>query len=671
VAPSKSIIVAIVIALVVLLAVFYVGQQSVKKPKTLSSTGTTLYVSPSKDQQQPELRTHVIIVDALGTVVAQAIVVAVNESPEGSHETVEGSAHEGKAVLDLGAGTWTLWAISETKGIGVAESCSIPTSGPVRITIGECNAFKGRVIDEYEVPLPNTLITVMPSKLAKQESIGHVKEEMITDDTGAFSSRAVACTMFAVSARHPQYEPQNKLITAPFRESIVFVLKRIKRGEPIDNTERVLWIQLVDKDGSGIRDWQIHCNWKYKNEGGSFVTPATDESGWVMLSDFGGNAIPAEGILTCSALFGSALGCIDVDIAKNRGNAIRLELFPPRALKGKVVDANEVGVAAAIVALKNNYGYLAATTVCDISGGFEVQVPPGDYVVEVNGGLKGGSRQNVTINEESKDLRLILRLNNLKSVCGTVVGPDKQFRPHANVTVRGASSISETKTITDGSFGVEVSDNTAATYVVEAQVGDLWHGRVGSVTPGAMPITVILSGPVRVLKGTVTDSVGRSIPEAKLRIFDVKEARFQSRIVERTRADGTFELRDVKGETIVIVAFGEAGFGSTEITNIQDGVTNGINVILAKGSTVEVQVVDSSGQAAPNCIVSMRSTSDASIGFEDATDSQGNIVLSQVPPGEYKILVASTGLRESHEETFIVGGSPVTLHIKLSRLKRM
>ncbi|HZF12331.1 MAG TPA: carboxypeptidase regulatory-like domain-containing protein [Thermoanaerobaculia bacterium] len=368
-------------------------------------------------------------------------------------------------------------------------------------------------------------------------------------------------------------------------------------------------------------------------------------------------------------------------------SGVRIVLQRGRIVRGRVVDGDGQGIAAAMVQLVSSsatgmdpFGAAAENlrqTTADAGGRFAVEgLAPGriDVAVQAPGFAPALLRQvavpaALEAGNAAFDLRPIV-LGSGVALTGTVV--DGQGRPVAGAAVqaearkpaldRGGTrpERGEATTGTDGRFTVSGLSRGRAFLLTVEREGFASRTLPEVKPPLPEPLRIVLSPAAR-LAGEVVDDAGAPVAGARVRARGELPPSIGSGSLPpsffgtTTDDDGHFELRDTAAGKVTLTAAAAGFLPATLPLQVVTGQSqDDLRVVLHRGSTVAGRVLGPDGTPAAGAAVSLLARGGGLFagpsGSRARTDGDGGYLLDAVPEGAQsfsaELAGAATAVRE-------------------------
>lgn len=242
---------------------------------------------------------------------------------------------------------------------------------------------------------------------------------------------------------------------------------------------------------------------------------------------------------------------------------------------------------------------------------------------------------------------------------------------NADVTLRddGGEILDETTSESDGNFRLAP---TSAPVIAAQALGYAFFAQ--PVIHGGAPLVLALDGAVSI-KGRVVDGHGDAIADADVWIEDREGEGERSPTpvssTTRTRADGSFEVRDAPSGRLVAWARHPAhAQGQTRVGVLGPGKRkDGVEITLAEGGAISGRVVTADGRGVAGALVGFVPAPDADVPEESVADrvesgSDGRFHLDHFPSAKGWIAaVSGEGDASAGVEVAESGASDVELRI--------
>lgn len=336
-------------------------------------------------------------------------------------------------------------------------------------------------------------------------------------------------------------------------------------------------------------------------------------------------------------------------------------------LSGWVLDADsEAGVAGATVTM-GTIGTLHTTTT-DANGAFVFRPSrAGEYRLvgvaapkfETEAWVWEQSRMHVllTSGKRISDVRIFLRERMESECAGEVIFENGDGASGALVhslrTSGAAMSTQSPPTNTDrnGSFTIACSPND----VLDAELGDL-RGRASPSRSGRS-LVILSSTPRLAISGSVVDSEGVPTPDVRIRADGV-DAAAGTHMTSQTDSNGHFTFESLSSGTYEIAAVTEAGFVASRIR--VEAPTRNVALRMEPLGTLRLRcrIAGSGTLPAMFEVRTSRGLRDGMTTTEGrvqlVASSTGELSVSGLPPGNYKVRVVAAGFMAAALDVTIV-----------------
>ncbi|MCI4325731.1 MAG: carboxypeptidase regulatory-like domain-containing protein [Thermoplasmata archaeon] len=328
--------------------------------------------------------------------------------------------------------------------------------------------------------------------------------------------------------------------------------------------------------------------------GGVCVSGATDVGGHYLLE-----AAPGPYVVTISAAGYSDLEQNVVIVGGRTTVAptaflIRLGTDTPYTVSGTVI-ADGAPFANALVAATYG-GVVAASTVTNVSGGFQFQVLYGTYVLTASAQGESPASIPIVVHGPLSGLRITLSVQTYTETGRIVDGLTNL--PLASVQILVGTTVANTTGL-DGKYAVALPNGTSVLTAVYQGSSAVNYGQVSfavQINGGGGVRNISLYPPITDVFGLVVDGASGT-PLAGAGVLIVGRATDAKVINEtlQTSPSGAFQVNLPEGTYSVTGIYG--GYANTTLTVTPRGVSTQLLVPLTSTSTVGAHAAGSSGNA--------------------------------------------------------------------------
>ncbi len=273
---------------------------------------------------------------------------------------------------------------------------------------------------------------------------------------------------------------------------------------------------------------------------------------------------------------------------------------------------------------------------------------------------------------------------NTGTIRGVIQDAKGQPVPRAVVDVRG---LAMARTDSQGRFSftkvpaglqqltVRASDSESRSEQVRIKSNETTESRIQLALASRIPRMgdrLITPGSGRTLRGTVTDNQNRPVPGA--RISAVSTTGSGGAVSVRTRADGSFELGDLKPGSYQVLVDKVGLASASKSVSLREGSAPSLEFRLKKDATspfrpgveegfarnlgeVRGQVRAKNGAPIPNAWIEMKSTGKTSPASPQRTSARGEYVLRALP-GRYELRVRAKDYQETTRPVTVQAHDP-------------
>ncbi len=603
------------------------------KPPVSSPTASARKAAPP-----PITSLDITVTDPAGKPVEGAFVMAVPSqgayrslgglAPEKVRSTLTG--REGKAKLGSPPpGPWNLTV--HARGF-VTQPLRRVASGPLTVRLERGGVITGIVSEaEGKRPIAGARVGVggglaLPGDWQEDAT----RNEATTDAKGRFRLEGIGRLPQTLKARARGFGPAERSgVRSGERVEIFLFPGATLSGTVRDDAGRPVEGAVVRAEGGGL--WSASPPAERTDERGGFVMPGLEPGDYVVVARQGGRA---PGIAT-------------VVVEPEAEASVQVVVSDGGFVTGRIVDEAERGLAGRVRAeafdARGLPSFVSDLLVCDAKAdGFFAfgPLPPGTLGFGVSAPQRASRRVEASLPARGRTVDLgDVALEAGLAIRGRVADREGAGIAGATVRAQGLAGRAEATADADGAF----------------VVGGLKPGpcEVRATAPGYAPAVAKTEAGGEALEmvmeaggqiaGTVVDTQGRPVEEARLQARSTKEPSFDSNGFSFGMADegeGRFVLRDVAAGTYDLEAQA-TGYGTASVSNVRVAVgrtTSAGTITLGRGGVVRGTVVDADAEGIPGASVyADRDTNTRTSDYFSQTDSTGAFEIRGVPPGRFEV----------------------------------
>jgi protocatechuate 3,4-dioxygenase beta subunit len=301
------------------------------------------------------------------------------------------------------------------------------------------------------------------------------------------------------------------------------------------------------------------------------------------------------------------------------------------------------------------------------SGSFRMALPPGSYEVVAAHPEQKAHRQRLpewVRVESGKTVRVELVLEEPEEprglLRGRVLEPDGSPSPQAFVTARGSSSEEEDVLYFMVSADAEGRFESAAPTDVPLQVQAGNGGRLGTVLGARTGQEVVVKlQPAASVRGRVVRPRGAPVRGffLELRLPEGQDSPWMGQ--ERRFAGERFELKDLPGGSLALVARTEDGARGEAVVTLAPGASAEVEIVLSGTASVRGRVVDMARAPVEGATVYWMG--DGSPRSQSFTDEEGSFLFEGLPEGAHTLFILGSEGQSEHRALRLGSGEKLDL----------
>ncbi len=404
-------------------------------------------------------------------------------------------------------------------------------------------------------------------------------------------------------------------------------------------------VRVEDLSGRPVPGVKLSIDYRGEHLSSFSSQGETNEEGWRALS-----GLPRSGTIEIDADGGDlGRGRIRTVLATHAGPIV-VRLEPLGTVAGKVIDGEGKPCCGFPIALVGPSGE-AASGFSGPDGRFDLRVPRGEYVLEVNSPQRGpwaARVENVRVEIGEATEPLLVRLAAERMIRGRVLGPDGKPPAEAHISIRGNVDAGHDgprigwrpDAYTDAQGRFTVYAEPGSYQLTVSSEGFRLPEPIEGITPGGRPLEIrLVEQPRPRIAGVVLES-GKPVEGARVWLVGQNMGRGFTATTDR---EGTFQLPGVADAGSVIVIAQGPGFSfarSRETAIPKDGIIEGVVVTPVDGADCPVRVKLMDGAPAAGVFLKLRGIENPFLRLEVRTEASGAHTFPRLPPGEYRVKVS-------------------------------
>ena len=603
------------------------------KPPVSSPTARARKAAPP-----PITSLDITVTDPAGKPVEGAFVMAVPSqgayrsfgglAPEKVRSTLTG--REGKAMLEsLPPGPWNVTV--HARGF-VTQPLRRVASGPLAVRLERGGAITGIVSEaDGKRPIAGARVGVggglaLPGDWQEDAT----RNEATTDAQGRFRLEGIGRLPQTLTARARGFGPAERSGVRSGERVELFLFPgatlagtvRDDAGQPVEGA-------VVRAEGGGL--WSASPPAERTDARGGFTMPGVQPGEYVVVAREGGRApgiatvvVEPETEASVQVVVsdgGFVTGRIVDEAGRPLAGRVRAEVYEDRGLPSFASDL------------------LAGDAKAD--GFFALgPLPPGTLGLGVSAPQRASRRVEASVPARGRTVDLgDVALEAGLAIRGRVADREGAGIAGATVRAQGLAGRAEAAADADGAF--VAGGLKPGPYEVRATAPG-YATAVAKTEAGGEALEIVMEAGGQIA-GTVVDTQGRPVEEARLQARSTKGPSFDSNRFFFGMADegeGRFVLRDVAAGTYDLEAQA-TGYGTASVSNVRVAVgrtTSAGTITLGRGGVVRGTVVDADAEGIPGASVyADRDTNTRTSDYFSQTDSTGAFEIRGVPTGRFEV----------------------------------